>query len=56
VITMYSKSGGKAAAHAWTETCTSIGSLSYIAVQMYQHSYRRQFKMTHQRDAALGTL
>ncbi|KAJ6620031.1 hypothetical protein B0H10DRAFT_1792426, partial [Mycena sp. CBHHK59/15] len=55
-LTMYSKGGGKAGAHAWVPTCESIGSLSYIAVQTYQHSYHRQFKITHHHNAALGTM
>ncbi|KAJ7181894.1 hypothetical protein C8R46DRAFT_1313521 [Mycena filopes] len=41
VITMYSKNGGKAGAHAWVPTCDTIGSLSYLVVQLYQHSYRQ---------------
>ncbi|KAJ7176665.1 hypothetical protein C8R46DRAFT_889360 [Mycena filopes] len=56
VITMYSKNGGKAGAHAWVPTCDTIGSLSYLVVQLYQHSYRRQFKFTDRNYPALGTL
>ncbi|KAJ6536796.1 hypothetical protein B0H10DRAFT_1667697, partial [Mycena sp. CBHHK59/15] len=56
VLSMYSKNGGKAGAHSWAPTCESIGSLSYIVVQVYEHSFRRQFKITHRRDAALGTV
>ncbi|KAJ6583240.1 hypothetical protein B0H10DRAFT_2323602, partial [Mycena sp. CBHHK59/15] len=48
--------GGKPGAHSWTPTCESIGSLLYIVVQVYEHSFRRQFKITHQRDVALGTV
>ncbi|KAJ7092782.1 hypothetical protein B0H15DRAFT_947610 [Mycena belliarum] len=56
VITMYSKNGGKAGAHAWVPECDTIGSLSYMVVQLFQHSYRRQFKFTDRNYAALGTL
>ncbi|KAF8135369.1 hypothetical protein K438DRAFT_1640094, partial [Mycena galopus ATCC 62051] len=56
VMTMYSKSGGKAGTHGWVSTCDTIGSLSYMIVQLYQHSYRRQFKLTDRNYAALGTL
>jgi hypothetical protein len=53
---MYSKNGGKAGAHSWVPTCDTIGSLSYMIVQLYQHSYRRQFKFSDRNYAALGTL
>ena len=43
VLTMYEKSAGKGARHAWTFSATSIGALSYIAVQCYQHTRQRQF-------------
>ena len=44
VLTMYEKSAGKGARHAWTSSATSIGALSYIAVQCYQHTRQRQFR------------
>ncbi|KAJ7114967.1 hypothetical protein C8R44DRAFT_534754, partial [Mycena epipterygia] len=56
VITMYSKNGGKAGAHAWVPNCENLGSLSYILVQLHQHLYRCQFKCTDRNYAALGTL
>ncbi|KAJ6617205.1 hypothetical protein B0H10DRAFT_1797924, partial [Mycena sp. CBHHK59/15] len=56
VITMYSKNGGKAGAHSFTQSCESIGALSYLFVQTYEHAYRRQFKSAHSRDSALGTV
>ncbi|KAJ7217530.1 hypothetical protein C8J57DRAFT_1537654 [Mycena rebaudengoi] len=52
VVTMYSKSGGTAGVHAWVPSADNIGALSYLLVQIYQHSYRRQFRMLHR---ALGT-
>ena len=42
MLTMYEKSGGKGARHAWTSKATSIGALSYIAVQCYEHIQSRQ--------------
>ena len=42
VITLYEKSAGKGARHAWTSKATSIGALSYIAVQCYEHILSRQ--------------
>ncbi len=42
VITLYKKSAGKGARHAWTSKATSIGALSYIAVQCYEHILSRQ--------------
>ncbi|KAJ7140957.1 hypothetical protein C8R44DRAFT_531776, partial [Mycena epipterygia] len=56
VITMYCENGGKAGAHSWVPTCDTIGSLSYMVVQLYQHSHKRQFKFSHCNYAALGTL
>ncbi|KAJ7144433.1 hypothetical protein C8R44DRAFT_601320, partial [Mycena epipterygia] len=56
VITMYSKNGGKAGAHAWVASCETIGSLSYMVVQLYQQQNRRHFKFTHRSYAAFGTL
>ncbi|KAI0279247.1 hypothetical protein BC826DRAFT_975995 [Russula brevipes] len=43
VLTMYEKQIGKGANHAWTSSAMSIGSLSYIAVQCYQHTCQCQF-------------
>ena len=43
VITMYEKSGGKGARHSWTSLTTSIGALSYLAVQCYQNTWQSQF-------------
>lgn len=37
VLTMYEKGAGKGARHAWTPQATSIGGLSYISVQCYEH-------------------
>ncbi|KAJ7310132.1 hypothetical protein DFH08DRAFT_974489 [Mycena albidolilacea] len=39
VVTMYSKNGGKAGAHAWVPTCDTIGTLSYMVVQVLRISH-----------------
>ncbi|KAH9007669.1 hypothetical protein EDB84DRAFT_1281451, partial [Lactarius hengduanensis] len=44
VLTMYEKSGAKNAKHLWTSSTTSIGALSYLVVQCYQHIRQRQFR------------
>ncbi|KAK7058169.1 hypothetical protein R3P38DRAFT_3547667 [Favolaschia claudopus] len=56
VVTMYSKNGGKAGAHSWVPKSECIGALSYILVQLHQHSYRRQFKYHDRNYRDLGTL
>lgn len=42
VLALYEKSGGKGGKHAWTSKATSIGALSYIVVQCYEHIQSRQ--------------
>ena len=44
VLTMYKKSGAKGTKHSWTSSTTSIGAISYLAVQCYQHTRQRQFR------------
>jgi hypothetical protein len=44
VLTMYEKSTGKGARHAWTSSANSIGALSYITVRCYEHTRQRQFR------------
>ncbi|KAJ7843406.1 hypothetical protein B0H14DRAFT_2359048, partial [Mycena olivaceomarginata] len=56
VITMYSKNGGKAGTHSWVATTNSIGSLSFIVAQVYEHEFRSHFRTIHQADALLGTI
>ncbi|KAJ7913468.1 hypothetical protein B0H13DRAFT_1612575, partial [Mycena leptocephala] len=56
VITMYSKNGGKAGAHSPVDRCDSIGALSYLFVQTYENSFRRQFRNTRRSDLPLGTI
>ncbi|KAJ7703686.1 hypothetical protein B0H17DRAFT_1127294 [Mycena rosella] len=56
VITMYSKSGGKAGAHSIAHRSESISALSYLFGQTYEHGFRRQFKNTRRSDLALGAI
>ena len=44
VLTMYEKSGAKAAKHSWTSSTTSISVISYLAVRCYQHTRQWQFR------------
>jgi hypothetical protein len=44
VLTMYEKSAAKGAKHSWTSSTTSIGAISYLPVQCYQHTQQRQFR------------
>ncbi|KAI0696274.1 hypothetical protein BC835DRAFT_878998 [Cytidiella melzeri] len=37
VVTMYTKSEGRGSKHAWTASVDSVGTPSYIAVQIYSH-------------------
>jgi hypothetical protein len=55
---MYLKNGGKAGTHSWMATCDheTIGALSFVVAQVYEHEFRRHFKIIHSADAHLGTL
>lgn len=35
VVGIYTKSGAKAARHEWTDSVTSVGSISYASLQVY---------------------
>ncbi len=51
---MYSKGGGKAGAHSWVSSAESIGSLSYIVVQLFEPAYRRLFQSIHQKYSSMA--
>ncbi|KAH7914242.1 hypothetical protein BJ138DRAFT_1057256 [Hygrophoropsis aurantiaca] len=53
VLAIYSQGGGKAGAHAWQPQVKSIGAVSYLATQVYEHAFHLQFRAVHQRAAAL---
>ncbi|KAJ7795183.1 hypothetical protein B0H14DRAFT_2271266, partial [Mycena olivaceomarginata] len=48
--------GGKAGAHSWVAATDTIGSLSFIAAQVYEHEFCRRFRIVHHADALLGTI
>ena len=39
VITMYSKTDGQGAKHEWVDSSQSLGTLSYVAVQIFAHMF-----------------
>ena len=47
VLSIYSKSGGKNGKHGWVPQVTSITSASNLAVQLFQPSFRNQFRIQH---------
>ncbi|KAH9855569.1 hypothetical protein C2E23DRAFT_813848 [Lenzites betulinus] len=46
-LAFYSRSGGKAGAHAWQASSRNIGLVSYIVVQVYEHTVARRFRAIH---------
>ncbi|KAJ6493128.1 hypothetical protein C8R45DRAFT_1073149 [Mycena sanguinolenta] len=56
VKTMYSKTGGKTGTHSWIATTDTIGNLSFLVAQVYEHEFRRRFRTIHRADALLGTI
>ncbi|EEB89046.1 hypothetical protein MPER_12908, partial [Moniliophthora perniciosa FA553] len=44
VITMYSKGGGKHGKHSAVTTSSNVSALSYVAVQLFEHTYGGRFK------------
>ncbi|TFY52047.1 hypothetical protein EVG20_g10728 [Dentipellis fragilis] len=58
VLTMYEKGGGKAGKHGWVSYSTSIGAVSYIVAQVWQHAgnRRRQFMTYHGKTKELCLL
>ena len=44
-ISSYSKSAGKGSKHAWVESADNIGKVSYLGLQVFQHSRRRLFNI-----------
>ncbi|KAF8577793.1 hypothetical protein K439DRAFT_1363925, partial [Ramaria rubella] len=46
VVHLYVKSGGKTSNHSWVAETSSIGLLSYLVVQVFEHLRQGQFKDT----------
>lgn len=53
---MYSRNGGKTAGHSWVSRAESIGTLSYMVVQLFEQStsIRRTFQRIHRKFASMG--
>ncbi|KAK0197786.1 hypothetical protein F5146DRAFT_1016763, partial [Armillaria mellea] len=51
---MYSKSAGKGANHSWVSSIESIGAVSYLVVQTYEHLNQRTFQQVHHQFAPMG--
>ncbi|KAI1793766.1 hypothetical protein LXA43DRAFT_1059761 [Ganoderma leucocontextum] len=54
VEAIYTKSGGKHAKHGDTLECTSIGAISNLDVQMFEHVHGLQFQVLARADPLLG--
>ncbi|KAJ7192601.1 hypothetical protein GGX14DRAFT_578036 [Mycena pura] len=54
VITIYSKAGGKAGAHAFIEEADTIGSVSFVLAQTYEHAAGRTFRRVHSTSVMVG--
>ncbi|KAJ7201855.1 hypothetical protein GGX14DRAFT_571116 [Mycena pura] len=53
VLTMYTKGGGKAGAHAFVPEVDNIGPISFILAQTYEHAGGRTFRRVHSGTAAM---
>ncbi|KAJ7211697.1 hypothetical protein GGX14DRAFT_362399 [Mycena pura] len=54
VITIYSKGGGKAGAHAFIPEADTIGSISFVLAQTYKHAGGRTFRRIHSNASMIG--
>ncbi|KAH7905193.1 hypothetical protein BJ138DRAFT_1130617 [Hygrophoropsis aurantiaca] len=54
VLAIYSQGGGKAAGpHSWQSEVNSIGSVSYLAMQVYEYAFHHKFRAIHPQIAFL---
>jgi hypothetical protein len=44
VISIYTKTNGKNAKHAWASDAENICATSYLAIQVFEHMFRHQFR------------
>lgn len=51
---MYAKGAGKGGNHSWVSSAESIGSLSYLVVQLYEHVNQRTFQSTHRQYRSMA--
>ncbi|KAJ6555722.1 hypothetical protein B0H10DRAFT_2122627 [Mycena sp. CBHHK59/15] len=56
IIALYSKGGGKNGKHNAIERHHNISAVSYLGVQVFEHSYGRQFREIPQATARLQTM
>lgn len=47
VLTMYSKTASKHGKHAWVSKATSVTSVSYLPMQIFEHMHNQQFCTVH---------
>ena len=52
VLSIYAKSGGKNGKHGWVPQIASITSASNLSVQLFQHMFRNQFRITYSPDTS----
>lgn len=43
---MYERGGGKTAYHSWISESDSVGSVSYLPIQVWQHHRQRMFRVS----------
>ncbi|CDO78140.1 hypothetical protein BN946_scf184719.g2 [Trametes cinnabarina] len=55
VLAIYVKSGGKQARHCSVEQCSTLGAVSYISVQVYEHVHGPQFRDNPQATSLFRT-
>ncbi|KAJ7189874.1 hypothetical protein GGX14DRAFT_580306 [Mycena pura] len=53
ILSMYAKGGGKAGAHAFIPQVDSIGPISFVLAQTYEHAGGRTFRRVHAGAAAM---
>ncbi|KAI0669608.1 hypothetical protein C8Q78DRAFT_977184 [Trametes maxima] len=56
VLALYTRSGGRVGFHSSQQSVKSIGLLSYVVVQVFEHSYLRKFRAIHEDLFALQTV
>ena len=54
--TQYIQSGGKSVTHGWVEKTTSLGAVSHVVVQLFEHVIGIRFRGIIERHSHLRTL
>ena len=55
VLTIYTRGGGKTGTNSWQESITSVGAISYVAMQVYEPAHLRKLRAVHHDLAQLQT-